>query len=126
MLHTSFCLGLVALVAISGGAVAAANSNQTSPIACGVNTVSDRGMMSVEGIFQSQTALTGEYRFSLRSQGNGGSSNISQGGAFSADAGATIILGKVMVNADSHFNIGFEVSAGGRKYDCSQPLMTRT
>lgn len=126
MLHTSFRLGLIALVAISGGAVAAANSNQTSPIACGVNTVSDRGMMSVEGIFQSQTALTGEYRFSLRSQGNGGSSNISQGGAFSADAGATITLGKVMVNAGSHLNIDFEVSAGGRKYDCSQPLTTRT
>lgn len=126
MLHTSFRLGLIALVAISGGAVAAANSNQTSPIACGVNTVSDRGMMSVEGILQSQTALTGEYRFSLRSQSNGGSSNISQGGGFSADAGATITLGKVMVSPDSHLNIDFEVSAGGKKYDCSQPLTTRT
>lgn len=129
MLHTSFRLGLVALVALvalGGVAIANANSGQAGAIVCGVSTVTDRGMMSVEGVVQSPTALSGEYRFSLKSNGNGGSSNISQGGAFAVEAGASRTLGKVMVNAGSTLNVDFQVTAGGKNYDCSQALTART
>lgn len=126
MHHTSFRLGLVAFVALGGAAIANANSGQAGAIACGVSTVTDRGMMSVEGVVQSPTALTGEYRFSLKSSGNGGSSNISQGGAFAIEAGAATTLGKVMVNAGSTLNVDFQVTAAGKNYDCSQSLTART
>ena len=125
MHHTSFRLGLVAFVALGGAAIANANSGQAGAIACGVSTVADRGIMSVEGVVQSPTALTGEYHFSLKSSGNGGS-NISQGGAFAIEAGAATTLGKVMVNAGSTLNVDFQVTAAGKNYDCSQSLTART
>jgi len=125
MHHTSFRLGLVAFVALGGAAIANANNGQAGAIACGVSTVADRGIMSVEGVVQSPTALTGEYHFSLKSSGNGGS-NISQGGAFAIEAGAATTLGKVMVNAGSTLNVDFQVTAAGKNYDCSQSLTART
>lgn len=124
MLHSTFRLGLVALLALGGAAVAAnANSDAgSSKIVCGVSTATDRGMMAIEGILQSPDALHGEYRFALRSSGSGGSTNINQGGQFSASPGMPVSLGKVTVNAGSAIDVDFTVTAGGRKFDCSSQL----
>jgi len=124
MIHISALTGFVALLAL-GTVGVAANANglaQTNELACGVNTQTDRGMLIVEGIVQSPTALSGEYRFALKSISGGGSTNISQGGQFSAAAGTAVSLGRVMVNAGSSIDVDFTVSAGGKRLDCSSPL----
>lgn len=128
MLHSKLLAGIFALVAL-GTAGVAANANgttQSADLSCGVSTVTESGMLVVEGVFQSPTALNGEYRFALKSMGAGGSTNVSQGGQFSAAAGTAISLGKVMVNAGSSVDVDFTVSADGKRLDCSTPLAVRT
>lgn len=127
MLHSTAQLGLIALLVL-GGAGMAANAYGTAAdgLACGVNTSNANGMLSVEGVLQSPEALTGEYRFALKSQGAGGSSNINQGGQFSATPGMPVSLGKVSVNAGANIEVDFTITTGGKKYDCSQQFATQT
>ncbi|MBE7732097.1 curli-like amyloid fiber formation chaperone CsgH [Devosia faecipullorum] len=124
MLRSPIRLGLVALLALGGAAVAAnANGNAgSSDITCGITTATDRGMMAIEGVLQSPDALHGEYRFALRSSGAGGSTNINQGGQFSASPGMLVSLGKVMVNAGSVIEADFTITTGGKKFDCSSQI----
>ncbi|WP_338719772.1 curli-like amyloid fiber formation chaperone CsgH [Devosia sp. XK-2] len=126
MVHSTFRIGILALGALAlAGAAAHATSNDGG-LSCGVTTQTERGMMAIEGVVQSPTALTGEYRFALKSQGNGGSTNINQGGQFSVAPGAPVSLGKVMVNAGSAIDVDFTISADGKRLDCSAPLATLT
>lgn len=127
MLHSTAQLGLIALLVL-GGAGMAANAYGTAAdgLACGVSTSNANGMLSVEGVLQSPEALTGEYRFALKSQGAGGSSNINQGGQFSATPGMPVSLGKVSVNAGANIEVDFTITTGGKKYDCSQQFATQT
>lgn len=118
----TIALGLgLAVIAASAGL---ANSSD-SDLRCGVAKTSQNGMLALEGTILSPTALTGEYRFDVQSSGNGGSSNISQGGAFTAAAGESTTLGKVMINANSNYAIDFNITAGGKKVDCSQEFVSR-
>jgi hypothetical protein len=128
MLHPKLLASLIAVAALATAGVAAnANgTNQGADLACGISTVTERGMLVVEGVFQSPTALSGEYRFALKSIGGGGSTNVSQGGQFSAAAGTAVSLGKVMVNADASVDVDFTVSTDGKRLDCSAPLTLRS
>ncbi|KKB79897.1 hypothetical protein VW35_05310 [Devosia soli] len=104
----------------------AANANASGgDFACGVVTKTQNGMMSVEGTLLSPTALIGQYRFAFKSSGNGGSTNISQGGQFTAAPNAEVSLGQVMVNAGSSISVDFTVTVNGKTFDCSQ-IATRT
>ncbi len=126
MLHSTFKIGLAAILALGGAAVAAnANSGSNSDrLTCGINKVAEGRMMSIEGVLQSPQAMAGDYRFALKSSGASGSSNISQGGAFSATADTKLSLGKVMINAGSNIEVDFTITSGGKKFDCSHQLAT--
>ena len=130
MLYARIGSGLIALAALGIAAVGANADSSAAPrnagLSCGVTTVTERGMLTIEGVVESQKALVGEYRFAIRSQGAGGSSNISQGGEFSAAPGAPVPLGHVMVNAGRGVTIDFVVKTGGQQFDCSAPVTTRT
>ncbi|MOA48220.1 hypothetical protein D3C78_1709360 [compost metagenome] len=89
---------------------------------CGVTATSQSGMLALEGSIHSPTAVSGEYRFSIQSAGNGGSSNISQGGYFTANANEATPLGKVLINAGSSYDVVFDVTADGKTLDCDQDL----
>ena len=116
---SAIALGLlVATLAASVGlANSAANGTQ-----CGIAASSERGMLALEGTILSPVALSGEYRFAIRSSSNGGSSNISQGGYFTANANEATPLGKVLINAGSNYSVDFDVTAGGKKIDCNQDI----
>lgn len=110
-------IGVAAIAATSGMA------NPTSPtIQCGIAETSAHGMISLEGTILSPTPLNGEYRFAIQSSSNGGSSTISQGGYFTARANEATPIGKVAINAGSRYTIVFDVTADGRKLDCSQNI----
>lgn len=131
MVHSTHRISILGIGILAFGALALAGATaQTtaggSDLACGIATQTERGMMSIEGVVQSPTALTGEYRFALKSQGAGGTSNISQGGRFSATPGTPVSLGKVMVNAGASIDVDFIISADGKQLDCSAPLVTHT
>ena len=116
---SAIALGLVVatLAASAGLANSAASDTQ-----CGIATSSQGGMLALEGTILSPVALSGEYRFAIQSSGNGGSSNISQGGYFTANANEATPLGKVLINAGSNYNVVFDVTAGGKKIDCDQDI----
>ena len=116
---SAIALGLVVatLAANTGLANSAAGTTQ-----CGIATSSQGGMLALEGTILSPVALSGEYRFAIQSSGNGGSSNISQGGYFTANANEATPLGKVLINEGSNYNVVFDVTAGGKKIDCDQDI----
>ena len=114
----SIGLVIAALAASAGFA-----NSSTGAVQCGVSKSSENGMLALQGTILSPTAMSGEYRFAIQSSGNGGSSNISQGGGFTAAAGETTTLGKVMINAGSHYDLVFDVTADGKKLDCSQEFI---
>lgn len=115
---SAIILGLV--VATLAASVGLANS--AGDTQCGIATSTQGGMLALEGTILSPVALSGEYRFAIQSSGNGGSSNISQGGYFTANANEATPLGKVLINAGSNYNVVFDVTAGGKKIDCDQDI----
>ena len=125
MLHPLIQTTLAAAAAITAIGFAANANAAGGDFACGVMTKTQGGMLAIEGTLVSPTALNGEYRFALKSAGGGGSTNISQGGQFSAAPNAEISLGQVMVNAGSNVSVDFTVTANGKTFDCSQTA-TRT
>src|SRR5690606_14659122 len=118
------CIGAIALglavAALAANAGLASRTGDTPQ--CGIATSSDRGMLALEGTILSPVALSGEYRLALRSSSNGGSSHISQGGYFTANANEATPLGKVLINAGSSYSIEFNVTASGQKIDCDQDI----
>ncbi|SMQ66503.1 hypothetical protein SAMN06295905_1502 [Devosia lucknowensis] len=127
MVPSSFRIAALALGAVAiGGIAAQANGGSSAGLDCGINSQTQGGMIAIEAVVNSPVALSGEYRLSLNSHGNGGSSNINQGGAFTAAAGTPLALGKVMVNAGSEIDIDFTITHGGKEFDCSAPLTTHT
>lgn len=126
MLHPLIQTTLAAAAALAAiGFAANANAAAGGDFACGVTTKTEGGMLAIVGTLVSPKPLAGEYRFALKSSGGGGSTNISQGGQFSAAPNAEISLGQIMVNADAHVNVDFTVTANGKTFDCSQKA-TRT
>lgn len=117
---SAVALGLViAAIAATNGM---ANSGSNSGFQCGIAKTTQNGMLALEGTLTSTVAVSGEYRFAIQSSGNGGSSNISQGGYFTARANEPTSLGKVMLNAGSSYDIVFDVTADGKNIDCNQDL----
>ena len=125
MLHPLAQVSLAAIAAITGAGFVAHANAAAGDFSCGVATKTDGGMMAIEGTLLSPTALVGEYRFALKSNGGGGSTNISQGGQFSAAPNAEVSLGQVMINAGANISVDFTVTANGKTFDCST-LATRT
>lgn len=117
-------LGVVAVLGTIGVA-ANASAAASGDFACGVASKIQGGTLTLEGTLTSPTAISGEYRFALKSSSGGGSSNINQGGQFSAAPNTEVSLGQVMVNADAHVSVDFTVTTGGKTFDCSN-LATRT
>ncbi|MET3924881.1 curli-like amyloid fiber formation chaperone CsgH [Devosia sp. 2618] len=109
--------GLAAIVATTSLANAGAPSDT-----CGYVTSTQNGMLVIEGAVLSAVPLQGSYTFRLQSSSGGGSSNISQGGNFTAIANQQTALGKVMINAGSNYKVDFSVSANGQAFDCNQEV----
>lgn len=116
-------LGAIAIgLAVAALAANAGLASSTGATQCGVASITENGMLALEGTILSPVAVTGEYRFAIRSSSNGGSSNISQGGYFTANANEATTLGKVMLNAGASYSVDLAVSAGGQKIDCNQDI----
>ncbi|MFD2646567.1 curli-like amyloid fiber formation chaperone CsgH [Devosia albogilva] len=117
-------LRLATLLGLGTLGLAGASATQSPEgFTCGIAADRNGGMLQVQGALVSPIAVSGEYRFSLRSSGGGGSSSISQGGAFTAAAGQQTTLGRVTLNADAGYQVEFTVSAAGKTFDCSQELV---
>lgn len=115
-------IAALGLVAAALGATSSIAGVSNDPGTCGVLTSTQGGMLLIEGSVLSSVELNGSYQFSVQSSGSGGSSNISQGGAFTAAANQQTTLGQVMINAGSDYKVVLDVEANGKKLDCDQDL----
>lgn len=110
-------IGITAFAATSG----MANSPQHT-IQCGVTTSTSRGMLTIEGQILSPKALSGSYSLGVQSRSNGGSSNLSQGGNFTATANQASTIGTVMINADARYTADFSITVDGKTQTCDDTL----
>lgn len=92
------------------------------PVHCEIQVETRGGMMQLTGVVHTDEALSGRYSFTVKSASRSGSTNISQGGAFSANANKPTTLGMVMLSANDTYDVELDVSASGHAFDCSDRL----
>lgn len=119
---STIALGLV-IAAIAAGTGMANPGPSADGIQCGIARSQHNGMQQLEARIVSPKSLSGEYRLVIQSASNGGSSNISQGGEYVARANEQTTLGSVTVNAGARTTVTLDVTANGKKLDCSQDLV---
>lgn len=113
-------LGLGA-AGIAMGASHAGSTNTDEPVACEIQATQADGMIALEGIVRADEAIRGSYRFRVSSAGGSGSSNISQGGRFTAGPDGMTKLGKVMLgNTGAAYDASLEVTSNGVTIECAK------
>lgn len=118
-------IGLVGLLGLGAAGLVTANASD-SDVACGVFTSVEGGMQTIEGRLLSPKAFSGEYSFSLKSAGDGGSSAVNQGGPFAAPANTITLLSRSAINVGAQAEVTFTIQANGKTIDCSRPFTSRT
>jgi hypothetical protein len=118
-------LALPLLLGIGMAAAAATSGMANSPAAtvqCGVTTTTNHGMLTLAGTILSPRALSGSYTVAVQSKSNGGSSNLSQGGAFTVAANQSTTIGTMMLNADARYTVNFQITVDGKTQPCDDTL----
>jgi hypothetical protein len=106
---------------LTGAALASAGSGAAGgPLRCEIGTATEAGMISLQGVAESDSTLNGTYRFTVESVAGSGNSTIRQGGGFSVEAGSPAPLGNVMLSAGGIYDARLELSAGGESVACEQ------
>lgn len=121
------------LAAIGSASIAvgetASNATQTGttratydgPFHCEIQTSSRNGMITLEGVIQSDIDVNGSYRFRVKNAGRSDGSNIQQGGQFSVRADGTTTLGRVMLGSrGAIYDASLEVTADGETISCDK------
>jgi hypothetical protein len=107
-------------LAVAGMAVAATTTpgSGDGPVQCEIRKTNANGMTMLEGVVRADIALSGTYQFQVAGRGGGGSSNISQGGYFSAAPGTEVTVGSVMLS-NASFDASLELIADGKTIACA-------
>ncbi len=114
-------LGAAGFATADGSPDAAPGTAYAEPLRCEIVANPSGGMVALEGVLHTDTAISGSYSFRVVSSGGGGSSNIRQGGQFSAGPNAPATLGTVMLgNAGGHYKATLEVVANGKTIACTE------
>ena len=86
---------------------------------CRIISTENGGMLHLAASFTAPTAMTGEYQFSVTGSGSSGSSQISQGNAFSAGKGETLTLGSVSLSPGKIYDVKLRIqSETGKSWRC--------
>ena len=73
---------------------------EDSPVSCSIRTTPTRHGVLIEALADAHQPAAGEYQLIITKHGRGGSSDISQGGAFEAAAQSTLTLGSAEIGLD--------------------------
>lgn len=109
-----FGIGLVTIVASAGLANATSDT-----LRCDIVEHTQNGMRSFEGLVTAPKATSGQYTLVLKSQRNGNSSTISQGGAFAIPADAPVPVGRIMIDASARYTLDLSITVGSETLDCA-------
>ena len=130
--HRNATIATTTLIAAALGAAAAwasGNAASTQPpiqpgsdagaFRCEIQTTPGGGLAAV---VHATVAVNGSYTFKVVSSTRGGSSNINQGGPFSANAKAMVTLGSVSVGPRASYDATLTVTANGSTATCTDPI----
>lgn len=117
-LTAAIALGLgVAAVAAGTGAAISANG----PLSCAIEVTAAGGAIALESRVQTEVALSGSYRFRVASAAHSGSTNLRQGGGFSAMPGSPVTLGRIMLgDTGAIYDATLEIAADGTTVTCTR------
>jgi len=103
----------------SGEIIVADKSNADQAVYCEIQTSTNNGLTTLKGVFHTDVALDGSYRFKVASSSRSGNSSISQGGYFSVQADDIATLGQVMVGGQGAvYNASLEVTTSENSFAC--------
>lgn len=123
MTHTSkgLILGAVAIAAALGAGASFADTDtdmNDDPLRCEIRTEVQGRMISLESLVHTDAAISGTYRFKIKSVGGAGKTNISQGSSFVADTKSPAVLGQMMLSSSAVYDAELEVKVGGQTLRC--------
>lgn len=102
-------------LAVTGGYASSIGGAAT----CEIKAASNGGMLAIQGVVHTTVALSGSYQMRASGQGPGGTSNVNQGGQFSAGPGDAVTLGQMMVdNSGGTYDVTLSVDTNGGRVDC--------
>jgi hypothetical protein len=108
---------------IGAGAVAATAGPTADPDRCEIVAEKHGAGVSLIGLYFAAKALDGEYTFHVRGTGRSGSTDISQGGDFSAMPKQPAKIGQVMLGGSgTSYSATLVVRAGGKIVRCDQRI----
>lgn len=126
MIHRSSITVLaIALLALGACSIAGAETASDATAHCEIRAETSGGMFGIKGALISDAALSGTYQLAISGKGPSGSSSVSQGGTFSAEAGETA-LGNAMVSDNgATYSVTLEIDAGGKRLTCADTIRSR-
>ena len=108
----AFALGCTALADQAG-------TPGTAPLSCSIDVSSRGGMLTLEGVVTSDTALSGEYHLRVERRGT----LMTQGGPFRVTPGSPARVGQVTLNGPaSGLDAELTLEVSGRTYRCPVDL----
>jgi len=113
---------LVAGLGLTGAVIGSDHieHSREEPLRCEIQRISPGEMTSLQGVIETDKAVSGTYEFRVVSSGRGGQSNVRQGGAFSATSGGVVKLASIMVGGSgTSFDASLEITLNGKTIECS-------
>ena len=92
---------------------------------CAINAETAHGAISFTGLANGNAGDTGMYRMTVTGGSNGGSTSISQGGAFVLDDTGKADIGQARLNAGGIYDVQLELSLEGQTYRCAETFGDR-
>ena len=112
-------LGVFGTIAAGAASVEAASDS----IRCEILVKSRSRGVSLEGIVHANVAIEGSYQLVITKSGGGGSSDINQGGEFSAAPGKATSLSTVMLSGNGgSYTAKLKVNWNGNSTECREKV----
>lgn len=120
---------LLAALSVTACAAAAtpgeAATSRSSALSCEIRATPTRNGLKLEALAEAARAVRGEYDLVVTKSGPGGSSDISQGGAFSLAANERAVLGVAEVGLERRATINARlILRDGRSEVCRSQFRT--
>lgn len=117
-----FVLG-AAILLIGAGAVAATAGPSADPNRCEIVAETHGAGVSLIGLYFAAKALDGEYTFRVRGSGRSGSTDIAQGGEFSAGPRKPVEVGQITLGGSAaSYQATLVIKAAGTTLRCEERI----
>ncbi|MFN3549787.1 MAG: curli-like amyloid fiber formation chaperone CsgH [Mesorhizobium sp.] len=112
-----------ATLLVGAGAFVATASSSSDPARCEIVAEKHGAGVSLIGLYFAAKALDGEYTFRVRGSGRSGSTDIAQGGEFSAGPGQPVEVGQVTLGGSAaSYQATLVIKAGGKTVRCEERI----